>query len=192
MHERYTREDLHQAVETVKSGGVILYPTDTVWGIGCDARNAEAVARVAAIKARPAGKSFIVLVQAFHELERLVETVPEVAHDLLEVQDSPLTVIYSGARNVADGVAAEDGTLGIRLTDDPFCVALIRQTRCPLLSTSANFSGRPTPRHFGELDSGLMERVDYTVHFRREEREAARPSAMLKIGPKGEVAVIRS
>lgn len=189
---RYDAQDLSNAAHHLKNGGILLYPTDTVWGLGCDARNPEAVARLNALKARPAGKSLIILLQAEYEVSRYVEKIPEAAMQILEVQEEPITIIYPGAKGVAPGVAAEDGTLAIRLTDDPFCIELIKRSKCPLVSTSANFSGQPTASHFGELDPELMQQVDYVCEHRRTDKTKRKPSSIIKIGLDGRVQVIRS
>lgn len=189
---RYDAKDLSNAAHHLKNGGILLYPTDTVWGLGCDARNPEAVARLNALKARPEGKSLIVLLQAEYEVSRYVEKIPEAAMQILEVQEEPITIIYPGAKGLAPGVAAEDGTLAIRLTDDPFCIELIKRSKCPLVSTSANVSGQPTPSHFGELDPELMKQVDYVCEHRRTDKTKRKPSSIIKIGLDGRVQVIRS
>lgn len=189
---RYEASDLRAAAEAVHRGGLILYPTDTVWGLGGDATNPETVEKLNALKRRPDGKSYVILVQAMHELERYVEKVPDVAYDLLEAQDRPLTIVYPKAKGLAPGIAAEDGSVAIRLTDDPFCIDLIRKCRCPLISTSANVSGTAFPSFYDEISSEVKEGVDYRCMHRQDDRSKRVPSSLIKIGLKGEVAVLRS
>ena len=142
MKAYYDKEDLKQALDTLKAGGVILYPTDTIWGLGCDATNPEAVEKIYAIKGRDKGKSLIVLLENDYQLEGYVQEVPEVAYQLIEVADKPLTIIYSQAKNLAANVVAEDGSIGIRIVKHPFCEELIKRFRKPIVSTSANISGK--------------------------------------------------
>lgn len=180
------------AVEAVSNSGLILYPTDTVWGLGGDATNPDAVQKINALKKRPDGKSYVILVQAMHEVERYIEEVPEVAYSLLEAQDRPLTIVYPKGKLLAPGIAADDGSVAIRLTDDPFCIDLIRKCRCPLISTSANISGEPFPSFYDEISSEVKQGVDYICQYRRDDRDKRTPSSLIKIGLKGEVAVLRS
>ncbi len=184
-------EEVKRALETVRAGGVILYPTDTVWGLGCDATNAEAVKKLFEIKRRPEAKSMIVLVDSEAALERTVEDVPEVAWQLIEVADKPLTIIYDHPRGVAPRLIADDGSLGVRITKEEFSSELCRRMRRPLVSTSANFSGQPTPRSFAEIPEELKEAVDYVVDFRRNETELPAPSGIIKLSASGLVKVIR-
>lgn len=189
---RYEPKDLSDAAHTLRSGGILIYPTDTVWGIGCDATNAEAVARLNALKQRPKGKSFIVLVQAEYELSRYVEEVPEIVDQMIQIQEQPMTIIYPKGKGLAPGVAAENGSVAIRLTDDPFCIELIKRTKIPLVSTSANFSGERSPKHFGEISSELKRKADYVCAFRQGDKSPQKPSSVIKIDLDGRVAIIRS
>ena len=184
-------EDIKAALEVLQKGGIILYPTDTIWGIGCDACNAEAVKRVYAIKNREDSKSMLVLMENAALLERYVDEVPEVAFDLIELSDKPLTIIYDGAKNLAPNLIAEDGSIGIRITSEAFTSELIRKFKRPLVSTSANISGNPSPANFSEIDPVVIEAVDYVVKYRQNETAKARPSGIIKLCRGGEVKVIR-
>lgn len=184
-------EDIKAALEVLKSGGIILYPTDTIWGIGCDACNAEAVKRVYAIKNRVDSKSMLVLMENAALLDRYVDEVPEVAFDLIELSDKPLTIIYDGAKNLASNLIAEDGSIGIRITSEAFTSELIRKFKRPIVSTSANISGNPSPANFSEIDASIIEAVDYVVKYRQEETAKATPSGIIKLGRGGQVKVIR-
>lgn len=192
---RYDRDDLLRALDTLRRGGVIIYPTDTVWGIGCDATNEEAVERVKAIKGCDDAKALITLVSDIAMLERWVEDIPDVALELVEASEGskPITVIYDRpSPSLAPGLLAPDGSAGIRVCADPFAAALCRQSRRPIVSTSANFSGRATPRCFAEIDPGLIARADYTALFRRDDPTPARASGIIKISAGGVFKIIRS
>ena len=191
MENRYEREDLQNALRVLREGGVILYPTDTVWGIGCDATNAEAIARIYEIKRRVESKSMIVLVDSEAKIEGYVRDVPEIAWDLIEVADKPLTIIYDNAKNLPDNLVAEDGSIAIRITKEQFSQQLCRMMRVPVVSTSANVSGEPTPRNFFEISDEILNAVDFIVDYRREEEVLPQPSSIIKLGSKGQVKVIR-
>ncbi|MBP7505361.1 MAG: threonylcarbamoyl-AMP synthase [Prolixibacteraceae bacterium] len=187
MNER----DLAAALETLRRGGVILYPTDTVWGLGCDATNEKAVERIFTIKKRPDHKSMLVLMENPALLDRYVEEVPEVAWDLIEITTTPLTIIYDRARNLAPNLVGEDGSIGIRFTREAFSAELIRRFRKPLVSTSANLSGEKTPAIFSEIADTIKQAVDYVVEFRRDDPTIAKPSSILKLGRDGRLDIIR-
>lgn len=184
-------EDIKKACQVMQSGGVILYPTDTVWGIGCDATNEEAVRRVYEIKHRADSKAMLVLVDSAVKVDFYVQDVPNVAWDLIEVADKPLTIIYDGARNLAPNLLAEDGSVGIRVTNEEFSKALCNRFRKAIVSTSANVSGEPSPRMFDEISEEIKGAVDYIVEARRTGQAAARPSSIIKLGKGGEVKIIR-
>jgi L-threonylcarbamoyladenylate synthase len=184
-------EEIKKAYETVRKGGIILYPTDTIWGIGCDATQPEAVKRIYELKKRPDSKSMLVLVDTPALLEYYVEEFPDIALDLIECSDKPLTIIYSGARNVAPALIAPDGTLGIRVTKEEFSRKLCRQLRKPLVSTSANLSGQPSPALFSEIKDEIIHSVDYVVNYRREETQKAKPSGIIRLGKGGLIKIIR-
>jgi L-threonylcarbamoyladenylate synthase len=184
-------EDLKQSLAVLKNGGVILYPTDTIWGLGCDATNKEAVEKIFAIKAREEGKSLIVLVNGMVMLERYVREVPRIAYELTEVSDSPLTIIYPEGKSFADGVCAADGTIGIRICSDEFCNELISRFRRPIVSTSANLSGKAAPANFGDIEKAIIEAADYTVHHRRNDRQKSSPSPVIKVEYDDSFKIIR-
>lgn len=173
------------------AGGLILYPTDTIWGIGCDATNEEAVRKVYALKRRSDHKAMLLLMDSSAKLNYYVQEVPEVAWDLIELADSPLTVIYSGARNVAPNLLAEDGSVGIRITQEAFSHKLCERFRKPLVSTSANVSGAPSPANFSEISDTIKSGVDYIVRYRQEDLSKAAPSHIIKLGAGGLVKIIR-
>lgn len=184
-------EDIKQALEVLQRGGVILYPTDTIWGIGCDACNEEAVRKVYAIKNREDSKSMLVLMENVALLDRYVDEVPEVAFDLIELTDKPLTIIYDGAKNLASNLIAADGSIGIRITREAFSSELIRRFKRPIVSTSANVSGNPSPACFAEIDQQIIDSVDYVVKYRQDDTQKAAPSGIIKLGRSGQVKVIR-
>ncbi len=185
------KEEVDKALDVLKKGGVILYPTDTIWGIGCDATNEKAVQRVYEIKKRDDSKSMIVLLDNEARLPAYIDYVPEQAWDLIEYSDKPLTVILSGARNVAKNIIAEDGTIGVRITKDEFCRKLVERLRKPIVSTSANISGEASPQNFSEVSAEIKSSVDYVVDLRQEETEKKAPSRIIKVGKKGEIKIIR-
>jgi L-threonylcarbamoyladenylate synthase len=183
--------DLNKAIEVLKSGGVILCPTDTVWGLSCDATNAKAVEKLFEIKKRPLNLSMIVLVATDVAIQQYVKEVPEIAWELLEVADKPLTIVYPGAKNLAQNLIAADGSIAIRVCKDDFCNALISRYRKPLVSTSANYSGEPTPLIFHEISEELIETVDYVITYNQENTTKSQPSSVIKLGLGGEIEIIR-
>ena len=185
------KEIIDEAVRVLKAGGVILYPTDTVWGLGCDATNAEAVAKVFAIKRRSEAKSLVVLACDLDMVALHVREIPSIAIDLVEVNDAPMTIVYPGAQGLAPEVVAEDGSVGIRIPRHEFCEALIRRLRRPLVSTSANVSGEPSPASFAEISPEIMSAVDWCAPRRFEAGATGRPSQIIKLGLRGEVEIIR-
>lgn len=184
-------EELKKAQEVLYKGGLILYPTDTIWGIGCDATNEDAVKRVYELKKRVDSKAMLVLVDNPAKLQFYVREVPEVAWDLVELAEKPLTIIYPGARNLANNLLAEDGSIGIRLTKEAFSRSLCERFRKAIVSTSANVSGAPSPKKFSEISSEILSGVDYVVNFRREETSPAAPSSIIKLGLSGQIQIIR-
>jgi L-threonylcarbamoyladenylate synthase len=186
------RQDLQQALATLRRGGIILYPTDTVWGIGCDATNAEAVSRIYQLKRRSDSKAMICLLSDVSQIERYVGGAPEVAYQLVEVADKPLTVIYDDALvpPLAANLPAEDGTVALRITHEEFSSALCRELRKPLVSTSANLSGEPTARTFAEISQEIISGVDYVCTSGRDS-VPAQASAIIKLTASGCVTVIR-
>ncbi|WP_315085936.1 L-threonylcarbamoyladenylate synthase [Bacteroides heparinolyticus] len=184
-------EDIKKACRVMNEGGVILYPTDTIWGIGCDATNEEAVRRVYEIKQRSDSKAMLVLVDSSVKVDFYVQDVPEIAWDLIEMADKPLTVIYSGARNLAPNLLAEDGSVGIRVTNEEFSKRLCQQFRKAIVSTSANISGQPSPGNFSEISEEIKSAVNYIVECRREETGRPKPSGIIKLEKGGVIKIIR-
>ena len=175
----------------MREGGVILYPTDTIWGIGCDATNEDAVRRVYEIKQRQDSKAMLVLVDSSVKVDFYVQDVPEVAWDLIDLADKPLTIIYSGARNLAANLLAEDGSVGIRVTNEDFSKRLCQQFRKAVVSTSANISGQPSPRNFSEISEEVKSAVDYIVGYRQDEMSNPKPSSIIKLDKGGVIKIIR-
>ncbi len=184
-------DDLKAALDVLQKGGVILYPTDTIWGIGCDAANEEAVKRIYTIKKRVDSKSMLVLMENAGLLERYVDEVPEIAYDLIELTEKPLTIIYDGAKNLAKNLLADDGSIGIRITTEAFSSGLIRRFKRPVVSTSANTSGKPSPACFAEIEPEIVQAVDYVVKYRQDDLRKAVPSSVMKLGRSGEIKIIR-
>ena len=185
-------EEVRKAGESLQKGFVILYPTDTIWGIGCDATNPEPVARVYRIKHRSDRKSMLVLIDDLSRLSSYVETIPDAALRLIESSEKPTTIIYPEAKNLATNLIASDGSIGIRITSDPFCRQLIRYIGKPIVSTSANISGKRSPSSFREIDPEVVEQVDYTVDWRKEEETGTTPSALVKVERDGNMTWLRS
>lgn len=185
------KDEINKALEVLKAGGVILYPTDTIWGLGCDATNAQAVEKILKIKNRPAEKSMIVLLDVDSKLQSYVAEIPEVAYDLIEYAEHPLTIIFSGAKNLAQNVINQDGSVGIRIVKHEFCTQLINRFRKPIVSTSANISGKPSPKFFDDIDPDLVEQVDYIVDFEQENRTERKPSTIMRLSPGGQFQFIR-
>ncbi len=184
-------DDIKKALEVLKNGGIILYPTDTIWGIGCDATNEKAVDRIYKIKKREDSKSMLVLMENPALLERYVTEVPEIAWDLVEVATTPLTVIYPKAKNLAKNLIAEDGSIGIRFTKEAFTTQLLQRFRRPLVSTSANISGEKSPAFFDEISDEIKNQVDYIVEYRQNDTIPAQPSSIIKLGAGGQIDIIR-
>lgn len=185
------QEDIKNAIEVMKQGGVILYPTDTVWGIGCDATNADAVAKVYKIKKRDDSKALICLVDSDSRLQRYVKQVPNVAWDLLDVAVKPTTIILDGAINLAPNLIAEDGSIALRITKEPFSHELCYRFQKALVSTSANISGEPAAANYGDISQEILDAVDYVCYSRRQEHKPHTPSSIIKLAEDGEVTIIR-
>jgi L-threonylcarbamoyladenylate synthase len=184
-------EDINGSLITLRIGGIILYPTDTIWGLGCDATNPLAVEKIFKIKSRSDTKSLLILVDGDQMLDRYVRDIPEIALELATVSDSPLTIIYPTGRNLADGVCSEDGSVGIRICHDDFCNELISRFRKPIVSTSANFSGKPSPENFSEIDKAIIEAVDFVVSYRQDDRKNQTASPVIKLERNGTIKIIR-
>ena len=185
------QEDIKRAIETLRNGGIILYPTDTVWGIGCDATNPEAVKKVYEIKHRDDSKALICLVDSDARLQRYVRNVPDVACDIFELATKPTTIILDDAVNLAPNLIAEDGTIAMRITQEPFSKELCYRFQKPLVSTSANISGEPAAQNYCDISEELLNAVDYVCWSRRQEHKPHTPSSIIKLEKNGTVAIIR-
>ena len=180
------QDEIVKTLEVLRAGGVILYPTDTVWGLGCDATNEEAVKRIFEIKKRADAKAMLVLIDSPGKLQTYVDGVPDMAWDLIEMAEKPLTIIYPEARNLAPNLIAEDKSVGIRVTNEDFSKQLCSRFRKPVVSTSANISGEPTPSNYSQISEEIKSAVDYIVNFRQDELSQPKPSSIIKLG-KGNV-----
>lgn len=185
------KEQIEKTLAVLRDGGVILYPTDTVWGLGCDATNESAVARINEIKERSADKSFIVLLDNDTKLQSYVTEIPDVAYDLIEYAENPLTIVFSGAKNLAKNVINADGSVGIRVVKHDFCQQLIQRFRKPITSTSANKSGQDSPQYFDQISEEIKAAVDYIVDWEQELRIPKKPSTIMKLAPGGQFSFIR-
>ncbi len=185
------QEEIQNACKILQQGGIILYPTDTVWGIGCDATNELAVKKVYEIKKRIDNKALIVLTDNAAKIESYVKVVPDIAWDLIELADKPLTIIFSGAQFLAPNLIAEDGSVGIRITNEDFSRKLCERFRKPIVSTSANISGEPTPLNYSEISPEIVKAVDYVVGFRQNDLSKPQPSSIIKLGDGGLIQIIR-
>jgi len=179
------------ACEVVLSGGIILYPTDTIWGIGCDATNMEAIQHIYEIKQRDDSKNMLVLVNGISMLKQYLKEMPSQALELIAKAEKPISIIYPGACNLAGNLVAEDGSVGIRITSDPFCLKLIESTGLPIVSTSANLSGDPSPSLFNEISTQIRQQVDHVVNWRQNETEPSSPSAIVKLDIDGGMSILR-
>ncbi|MEW2921477.1 L-threonylcarbamoyladenylate synthase [Muricauda sp. ANG21] len=183
-------EEINNCIKELKAGNLILYPTDTVWGIGCDATNPEAVKKVYALKKREDTKALICLVAHQAMLERHVKEVPEVAYDIMDLATKPTTIVFDAPKDVAQNLIAEDNTLAIRVASDKFCQYLINKFGKPIVSTSANISGEPTPKRFKDISPEILKGVDYVVNLQDEKQDPS-PSSIIKLSNDGQVKVIR-
>lgn len=184
--------DIERACRVMREGGIILYPTDTIWGLGCDATNAEAVARIYEIKRRADHKALITLVPDDVWVERYVEEVPEVAWELMEAAVDPLTIVYDKGKNVANNLMGEDGSIGIRVTGEFYSRELCRRLRKPIVSTSANVSGQVSPRVFADIGKEIIDAADYVAGYRRADNCAGKASTVIKLGSGGLIKILRS
>ncbi len=186
-----SKEDIRRAVEVMNQGGIILYPTDTIWGLGCDATNPEAVKRIYEIKQRTDAKALISLVDSETKVQFYVKEVPEVAWDVMELSEKPMTVVFDGGRNLAPNLLAEDGSVAIRITKEAFSKELCMRMKRAVVSTSANISGQPAPRCFSEISEEIKKAVDYICTSRQDEPPTQTASSIIKLGAGGEVTIIR-
>jgi L-threonylcarbamoyladenylate synthase len=182
--------EIHNAFEVIQNGGIILYPTDTVWGIGCDATNVEAVAKIYALKKRAETQSMIVLMNGEKMMYNVFKEIPEVAWQIMDLSENPTTLILDNPRNVAANIIAPDKSLGIRVVKEPFCFKLLERMKKPLVSTSANISGQPTPIAFKDINPEIVKGVDYVVNLHRD-RIAGKPSTIIKLTSDSQVKVLR-
>ena len=191
MSKAVLEEEISRALKVLKLGGIILYPTDTIWGLGCDPDNIEAVNKIYNIKKRSDTKAMIILVNSSEMIFNYINKIPELAYDLIELTEKPLTIIYDGARNLAPNLISSDGSIGIRVSKEKFSNSLIKSYRKPIVSTSANISDKITPRVFSEIDSAIIDAVDYVVDWEQEKRTPSAPSGIIRLGTNGEVKIIR-
>lgn len=188
---RFT-EEINNAIAVLKNGGTLLYPTDTIWGIGCDALNSQAIEKVYEIKKRPAEKNFIIIIPEENLLMKYVKEVPEPVWDLIQYSERPLTIIYQGAINLPSNLISKDGSIAIRVVKNGFAYELLRKYNKPLVSTSANYSGEKTALHFKEIDKGILGSVDYVVALSAESTVSAIPSVIMQIETNGRFKFIRN
>lgn len=185
------RDEVEKALKVIQDGGIILYPTDTIWGIGCDATNTEAIKKIFKLKQRDEAKSMIILLDTENKLESYVQEVPAIAYDLIEYAENPLTLVMPGAKNISPALIAADGSVGIRVPNHPFCQQLIQRLRRPIVSTSANISGSPSPQNFSEIAQEILEGVDYVVDLDQHDLSKKKPSTIMRIEPDGRFEFIR-
>jgi L-threonylcarbamoyladenylate synthase len=184
-------DDIMNALRVLRAGGVILYPTDTIWGLGCDATNALAVRKIFDIKQRDDSRSMIILVNSVSMLERYVVNPPEVALQMAELSQKPLAIVYDRGRSLAEGVASADGAVGVRICNDPFCDELITSFRKPIVSTSANISGTDAPALFDEISEEIINAADYVCQYRQYDRSRSSASSVIRVSGNGAVKILR-
>lgn len=184
-------EDIKESLIALRNGGVIIYPTDTIWGLGCDPTNPAAVEKIFKIKSRHESRSILILVDGEQMLQRYVSDVPDIVYELAGVSDDPLTIIYPSGKNLAPGVCNEDGSVGIRICHDEFCSELISRFRKPVVSTSANISGKPSPENFSQIDKSVIDLADYVVKYRQDDRGKHSSSPVIKVERNGTIKIIR-
>lgn len=184
-------EDIIESLNTLRQGGIIMYPTDTIWGLGCDPTNEAAVNKIFKIKSRSETKSLIILVDSLSMIERYVTEIPEIVYELADVSDTPLSIIYPKGKNLAAGVCSEDGSVAIRICHDEFCRELISRFRKPIVSTSANLSGSSSPGNFSEVEKTLINKVDFVVKHRQSDRSNSIASPVIKVNSDGTIKIIR-
>jgi len=185
------KDEVAKALNVLQQGGIILYPTDTIWGIGCDATNTEAIKKIFALKQRDEAKSMIILLDNDNKLQSYVNEVPEIAYQLMEYAENPLTLVMPGAKNVSPALIAEDGSIAIRVSGHAFCQQLVQRLRKPLVSTSANISGQASPKNFGDISPEIINGVDYVVDLEQHDLTAKKPSTIMRLQPDGAFEFIR-
>jgi len=180
-----------QALKVIQNGGIILYPTDTIWGIGCDATNNEAIKKIYALKQRDEAKSMIILLDNLNKLPGYVNDVPDIAYDLIEYAENPLTLVMPGAKNLSPAIISDDGSIGVRIVKHNFCQQLIQKLRKPLVSTSANISGQPSPKNFSQIAPEILEGVDYVVDLEQNDGSEKHASTIMRLFPDGRFEFLR-
>src|SRR6201996_286742 len=185
------KDEVAKALKVLKDGGIILYPTDTIWGIGCDATNTSAIKKIYKLKQRDETKSMIILLDTENKLESYISDVNPLAYDLIEYTENPLTLVMPGAKNISPALISSDGSVGIRISKHPFNQQLIQRLRKPLVSTSANISGKPSPQYFSQIDEEIIDGVDYVVDLEQHSMEIKTPSTIMKLQPDGRFEFIR-
>ncbi|HAL83891.1 MAG TPA: threonylcarbamoyl-AMP synthase [Mucilaginibacter sp.] len=185
------KDEVAKALKVIQEGGIILYPTDTIWGIGCDATNTEAVEKIYKLKQRDEAKSMIILLDTENKLESYIREVNPLAYDLIEYAENPLTLVMPGAKNISPALIGIDGSIGIRITKHPFCQQLLQRLRKPLVSTSANISGKPFPQYFSQIAPEIIDGVDYVVDIDQHDMEIKTPSTVMRLAPDGKFEFIR-
>lgn len=185
------RDEVAKALKVIQEGGIILYPTDTIWGIGCDATNTDAVKKIYRLKQRDEAKSMIILLDTDNKLESYVKEVPQIAFELMEYAENPLTLVMPGAKNISPALINIDGSIGIRVAKHDFCQQLIQRLRKPLVSTSANISGKASPQYFGQVAQEIIDGVDYVVDLEQHDKEIKQPSTIMRLEPDGRFEFLR-
>lgn len=185
------KDEVKNALDVINQGGIILYPTDTIWGLGCDATNTEAIQKIYALKQRAQEKSMIILLDTENKLESYIQEVPGIAYDLIEFAENPLTLVMPGAKNISPALIASDGSIGVRVTTHPFCQQLIQRLRKPLVSTSANISGQPSPQNFSQISDEIITGVNYVVNLDQHDLSIKKPSTIMRLEPDGKFEFIR-
>ena len=185
------KDEVAKALKVITEGGIILYPTDTIWGIGCDATNTEAIKRIFKLKQRDEAKSMIVLIDTENKLESYISDVNPLAYDLIAYAENPLTLVMPGAKNLSPAIINKDGSIGIRVVKHPFCEQLIQRLRKPLVSTSANISGKASPQYFAQVNDEIINGVDYVVDLEQQDMEIKNPSTIMRLEPDGKFQFIR-
>ena len=185
------KEEVAKALKIIQDGGIILYPTDTIWGIGCDATNTDAIKKIYKLKQRDEAKSMIILLDTENKLESYITDINPLAYDLIEYAENPLTLVMPGAKNISPAIISNDGSIGIRIVKHPFCEQLIQRLRKPLVSTSANISGKPSPQYFSQIDDEIINGVDYVVDIDQHDMEIKTPSTIMKLAPDGRFEFLR-
>ena len=185
------KDEVAKTLKVLQDGGIILYPTDTIWGIGCDAANTEAVKKIYSLKQRDEAKSMIILLDVDNKLQSYVSDVPDIAYNLMEYAEHPLTLVMPGAKNLSPALIAEDGSIGVRVTNHAFCKQLIQRLRKPLVSTSANISGNASPKNFGQISPEIIDGVDYVVDLEQHDLSEKKSSTIMRLQPDGRFEFLR-